>query len=46
MGLQILRERLRLDEQRLAIDGVAASLGFECTGNARRADERRRAAQR
>ena len=28
MGLQILRERLRLDEQRLAIDGVAASPGF------------------
>lgn len=46
MNPRILRERLRLGEQRLTIDRVAASLGFERTGNARRADERRRAAQR
>jgi hypothetical protein len=45
MGLQILRERLRLGEERLAIDRVAASLCFERTGNARRPDQRRRAAQ-
>src|SRR5262245_1918743 len=46
MGLDILRERLRLGEERLAIDRIAASLGFECACNARRADQRRRAAQR
>src|SRR5262245_24646761 len=46
MGLDILRERLRLGEERLAIDRIAASLGFECACNARRADQRCRAAQR
>src|SRR5262245_46337032 len=46
MGVDILRERLRLGEERLGIDRIASSRGFECACNARRADQRRRAAQR
>jgi len=45
MGPVVLHKRLRLGEQRMAIDGIAASLGFERLGNARRADQRRHAAQ-